>query len=183
MKETGLLRERIRILRFWNSGVFKNAEGVLETIYNALSQTLSQRERDRQSASQGATEVISKVNGSKAMEEQIVETVVRFQQNEMSLNATSVSINLQAETLFVMLEGLTFPAEKACAKDEHGEELLEQYHARVYHASRSHLETEIASVLGRIVQRSALRVDPISGTGTMQFTLGDAADEGENEPE
>jgi len=26
-------------------------------------------------------------------------------------------------------------------------------------------------------------VDPISGTGTMQFTLGDAADEGENEPE
>ncbi len=114
---------------------------------------------------------------SKAMEEQIIEAVARFEQNEMSLNATSIAVKLQADTLFVMLEGLTFPAEKACAEDEHGEELLEQYHARLYNASRSHLETEMERILGRVIQRSALRVDPISGTGTMQFTLADSAGE------
>ena len=119
------------------------------------------------------------MKSSKAMEEQVVEAVIRFEQNQMSLSATSVSVNLHANTLFVMLEGLTLPAEKVCAEDDRGEEMLEQYHAQVFDASRSLLETEIARILGREVQRSSLRVDPISGTGTMQFTLGDSTNEGE----
>ncbi|MGQ9751405.1 MAG: DUF559 domain-containing protein, partial [Thermoanaerobaculaceae bacterium] len=35
----------IRVLRFWNNEVFQNTEGVLEAIFDALTQTLSQRER------------------------------------------------------------------------------------------------------------------------------------------
>ena len=122
------------------------------------------------------------MDSSKAVEDQIVEAVVRFEQKEMSLDATSVSVSLQADTLFVMIEGLTFPAEKACAQDAHGEELLEQYHARLYDASRRRLETEVEGLLGRTIRRSALKVDPISGTGTMQFTLGEPAGDEEDEP-
>ncbi len=33
---------------------------------------------------------------------------------------------------------------------------------------------EIENILNRNVERSALRVDPVSGTGMMQFTLGDS---------
>ncbi len=119
---------------------------------------------------------------SKATEEQIIEAVERFEQNEMSLDATSISVELRADTLFVMIEGLTFPAEKACAEDKHGEELLTQYHARLYDASRGCLEKEIERFLGRMVQRSAFRVDPISGTGAMQFILGDSTGEERGEP-
>jgi len=35
----------IRVLRFWNNEVFSITEGVLETIWNTLTLTLSQRER------------------------------------------------------------------------------------------------------------------------------------------
>jgi very-short-patch-repair endonuclease len=35
----------IRVLRFWNNEVFSNLEGVLQTIYEALTPTLSQGER------------------------------------------------------------------------------------------------------------------------------------------
>jgi len=36
----------IRVLRFWNNEVFNNLEGVLQTIYDALTPTLSQGERE-----------------------------------------------------------------------------------------------------------------------------------------
>jgi len=36
------------VLRFWNNEVFENTEGVLQTIYDALTPTLSQREREFQ---------------------------------------------------------------------------------------------------------------------------------------
>ena len=36
----------IRVLRFWNNEVFNNLEGVLQTIYEALTPTLSQGERE-----------------------------------------------------------------------------------------------------------------------------------------
>jgi len=112
-------------------------------------------------------------------EAQIVEAVVRFEQNEMSLCMESVTVRLQGDTLFVTLEGLTFPAEKACAQNERGEGLMERYHSRLYGASRSSLEAEIEALLGRRVRRSALRVDPLSGTGTIQFALGDSLRKGQ----
>jgi|GEM_PF-5863511 len=34
------------VLRFWNNEVFENTEGVLQAIYDALTPTLSQRERE-----------------------------------------------------------------------------------------------------------------------------------------
>ena len=36
------------VQRFWNSEVFENTEGVLQAIYDALTPTLSQREREFQ---------------------------------------------------------------------------------------------------------------------------------------
>ncbi|MGQ9851679.1 MAG: endonuclease domain-containing protein [Aggregatilineaceae bacterium] len=38
--------QSIRVLRFWNNDVFQNTEGVLEAIFDALTQTFSQRERE-----------------------------------------------------------------------------------------------------------------------------------------
>jgi len=38
----------MHVLRFWNNEVFENTEGVLQAIYDALTPTLSQREREFQ---------------------------------------------------------------------------------------------------------------------------------------
>ena len=40
-----LATQGITVLRFWNNDVMQNTEGVLQQIYNTLTQTLSQRER------------------------------------------------------------------------------------------------------------------------------------------
>lgn len=116
---------------------------------------------------------------TKRMEEamgRIVNAVERFERTQMSLRPTSISTNLQANTLFVVLEGLSFPAEKVFTRDTQSQELLEQYHARVFDTVRHLLETEIEGILGRTIKRSTLRVEPVSGAGTMQFTLGDSTE-------
>ena len=43
-----LEQQGMHVLRFWNNEVFKNTEGVLQAIYDALTPTLSQREREFQ---------------------------------------------------------------------------------------------------------------------------------------
>jgi very-short-patch-repair endonuclease len=46
-QRTTFLQERgIIVLRFWNNEVLEETEGVLEAIHNALTPTLSQRERE-----------------------------------------------------------------------------------------------------------------------------------------
>lgn len=117
----------------------------------------------------------SEMKVSETLEDRIVRTVAEFEQDQMALHPTSVSVNLQSSTLFVMLEGITFPAEKACAREEPNQELLEQYHARAFDVSKRVLETEIEGILGRSVERSTLSVDPVSGNGVIQFALGSAA--------
>ena len=109
---------------------------------------------------------------SETVEERIIGSVRKFESDQMQLNPVSIQVNLQSGTLFVMLEGIIFPAEKAWARDEGGRERLEQYHARTFDAGKQILEAEIQTILGRPVERSTLRVDPISGNGVIQFSLG-----------
>ncbi len=46
-QRTRFLEEKgYTVLRFWNNEIFKNLEGVIETVLNALTPTLSQRERE-----------------------------------------------------------------------------------------------------------------------------------------
>lgn len=107
------------------------------------------------------------------LEERIVDAVARFEREQMSLRPMSITANLQDDTLFVMLAGVSPPAEKACAGDSESQELLEHYHARVFAAGRSTLEEELEGILCRDVTHSSLSVDPVSGTSVMQFMLGE----------
>ncbi len=45
-RDAFLEQQGIRVLRFWNSDVLQNTEGVLQAIHDALTPTLSQRERE-----------------------------------------------------------------------------------------------------------------------------------------
>ncbi|NIA16142.1 MAG: DUF2294 family protein [Nitrospiraceae bacterium] len=105
--------------------------------------------------------------------ERIVDAVARFEREQMSLCPTSIMATLQDDALFVMLEGVSPPSEKACAGDSESQELLEHYHARVFAAGGRTLEEELEGILSRSVTRSTLSVDPVSETGVMQFTLGE----------
>ena len=107
------------------------------------------------------------------MEERIAKVVAEFEERQMGLRPSSILVNLLDNALFVVLEGVSSPAEKECAGTDESHDLLEHYHGRLFAAGREALETEIQSILGRTVKHSSLMVDPISGTGVMQFALGE----------
>jgi uncharacterized protein YbcI len=105
-------------------------------------------------------------------EGRIVEAVAKFEHEQMGLQPASILVNLRSNTLFVMLEGITFAAEKACAEEQQGQELLEKYYTQTFDAGKRVLEAELRNILHRTVERSTLRVDSVSGNGVLQFVLG-----------
>ena len=107
------------------------------------------------------------------MEERIVDAVTKYENEHMALQPSSVSVNLQADALFVMLQGVNSPSVRACAENEESQRLLEEYYARMFYADRQTLDAEIESILGRTVKRSTMRVDCVAGTGVVHFVLGD----------
>ncbi|NIA16050.1 MAG: DUF2294 family protein [Nitrospiraceae bacterium] len=120
---------------------------------------------------------------SETKEEQVLQAVARFEREQMDLSPSSILVNLQCDTVYVMLQGMTFPAERACAGDEHGQEMIEQYHARIFDAGKHTLESEIQGILGRSVERSTMRVEPVFGNGVIQFTLGKTTGKREGRPQ
>ena len=120
---------------------------------------------------------------SETKEEEVMQAVARFEREQMDFNPSSILVNLQCDTVYVMLQGMTFPAERACAGDEHGQDMLERYHARIFDASKHALESEIQGILRRSVERSTMRVEPVSGNGVIQFTLGKTTGKGEGRPQ
>ncbi|HOZ49257.1 MAG TPA: Na-translocating system protein MpsC family protein [Candidatus Hydrogenedentes bacterium] len=110
------------------------------------------------------------------MEARIVEAVAGFEREQMALHPTSIVVNLQSDTLFVMLQGITFPAARDCAQDEYCQGLLEEYYTRTFDAGKYALEEEIQEILNRAVDHSAMRVDSVAGNGVLQFMLGDSLD-------
>ena len=113
------------------------------------------------------------------LEDRIRVSVTGFAREQMGLQPTAVLVNLQDEVLFVMLQGITFPAEKACAEDEEGRTLLDDYYARTFAAGKQVLEGEIEGILGKRIKRSTLRVDSLSGSGVVQVMFGDHEPEAE----
>ena len=120
---------------------------------------------------------------SETKEEQILQAVAKFEREQMDFSPSSILVNLQYDTVYVMLQGMTFPAERACARNEHGQEMLERYHAQIFDAGKHALESEIQVILGRTVERSTMRVEPVSGNGVIQFTLGKTTGKGEGRPQ
>jgi len=118
--------------------------------------------------------------GSTTKEEEVVQAVARFVCEQLALSPNSILANLHHDTVYVMLQGMTFPAERTCARDEHGQEMLEHYHANVFNVCRHLLDSEIQRILGRSVERATLKVEPVSGNGVIQFTLGNATGKGQD---
>jgi len=109
---------------------------------------------------------------SEDTERRIIEAVAKFERKQMGLEPAPTLVNLQSNTLFVMLQGVTFAAEKACAQEQQGQELLEKYYAETFDAGKSGLEAELQNILHRTVERSTFRVDSVSGNGFIQIVLG-----------
>ena len=103
---------------------------------------------------------------SDEIESRILAAVARFEGEQMGLQPASVQVVLQSDTLYVILQGITSPAERAHAEDEQSEALLEEYDGE-----RHNLAAEMQTILGRAIERSLLKVDSVSGNAIFQFYL------------
>lgn len=105
------------------------------------------------------------------VENEVVQAVQRFEREQMALRPTAIVAQVREQTLFVLLEGISPPAEQVCAGQGQGQDLIEAYHAELFAAGREELERELSAIVGRDVVRSSFKVDPVAGTGVMQFAL------------
>ena len=108
---------------------------------------------------------------SQTLKDQIRDAVAEFEDDQMAMSPRSISVNLQSNTVHVLLKGTCYPAEITCAETCQSLERLQQYHARLFDISRHLLEAKIEGILGRIVEHSTIRLDPVSGDGVIRFTL------------
>ena len=107
------------------------------------------------------------------MRQRVVDAVTRFQKDQMSVSAESVSVDFHPSSLVVTLQGITCPAEQNYARDKEARDLLERFHKELFEATKPVLEGAIGEILERSVQRSKLSVDPGSGDGVIVFTFKD----------
>ena len=105
------------------------------------------------------------------LQQQVVETVTRFQNDQMSVTPELVSVDFHPRCVVVTLQGATCPAEKNYARDRQGRELLGRFYNELFNATKPILEASITEILGRTVQQSSLSIDPESGNGVILFTF------------
>ncbi len=105
--------------------------------------------------------------------ERIITAVATFGREQMDLWPVSILASYESDTLYVMLEGITFPAEKACAKDQASQDLLDKYYEQTFDVGKRVLEEEIEKIMGRKIERSTFSVDSIAGNGIIQLRLGE----------
>jgi len=105
------------------------------------------------------------------LKQQVVETVTRFQKDQMSVSPELVSVDFHPRCVVVTLQGATCPAEQNYARDRQGRELLGRFYDELFNATKSTLEVAITEILGQAVQQSSLSIDPESGNGVILFTF------------
>jgi uncharacterized protein YbcI len=105
------------------------------------------------------------------LKQRVVDAVGAFQRDQMSVSPESVTVDFHSNRVVVTLQGASSPAERAYARERSGREMLETFYDALFGAVKPTLETAIAEILGRPVQRSRLTVDAESGDGVILFTL------------
>jgi uncharacterized protein YbcI len=103
--------------------------------------------------------------------QRIVDAIAAFENQQMSISPESISVHLSPSSVVVTLQGVTCPAERNCARDKEGRQLLERFYTEAFDATRPVLETAIAGILTRQIERSSLVVDAKSGTGVILVSL------------
>ena len=108
---------------------------------------------------------------SQSLEKEIISVVERFLQQTMDIWPTSLQVNLLGNALLIMIEDITFSGQKMYALNLQSQELLDHYHSRIFDASKKTLESEIQIMLGRSVEHSTIRIEPVSRNGIIALLL------------
>lgn len=108
-----------------------------------------------------------------SLKQRVVEAVVKFEKDQMSVTPESVSVDFHPNAVVVTLQGATCPAEKQYARNKQARALLEGFYSQVFDATKPILEASIEDILGHRVERSRLSVDPESGDGVILIMFTD----------
>ena len=111
------------------------------------------------------------MDNQESVKQRVVEAVVKFEKDQMSVTPESVSVDFHPNAVVVTLQGAMCPAEKQYARNKQARALLEGFYSQVFDATKPILEASIEDVLGQRVERSRLSVDPESGNSVILVML------------
>ena len=105
------------------------------------------------------------------VQKRILETITRFENTYMSVRPESILVNVHDSYILVILHQAICAAEREYAHERQARELLERLYTRVFDATKSELEADIAKIVGRPVQQSRMNVDTLAGNILLVFLL------------
>lgn len=114
------------------------------------------------------------MNEQDLVQKKIAEAVTRFESRSMAIEPQNVSVSFSEPYLIVTLRGAISAAERKYAQQRPSRERLEKLYDEVFEAVKAELETIIAGILGRMVHRSRISIDPMVGDAILVFVLGQA---------
>jgi uncharacterized protein YbcI len=118
-----------------------------------------------------------KNRGKKRMENEekliveIVLAVESFENEQMSIRPNAICANFLPNLLVVLLSGITYPAEKHCARDSAGRDLLEKIFLALFNVAKQALEYRIGGIIKCKILKSMFTVDIELGSAVIVFFL------------
>ena len=90
---------------------------------------------------------------------------------QMGIRPKSISVDLHSQSVIVILEGVSHPAEINMAKEKFSRELIEKMYAELFNVSKPILQSKMERLLHRSVDRSFFAIEPLFGNAVIVFFL------------
>jgi uncharacterized protein YbcI len=102
---------------------------------------------------------------------EIVKAVESFENEQMSIHPSTICANFFPNLLVVLLQGITCPAEKHCARDRAGRDLLEKTFLALFNLVKQALEYRIGGIIKCRILKSIFTIDIELGSAVIVFFL------------
>lgn len=101
----------------------------------------------------------------------ISEIVREYGNEQMGIRPKAISVDIHSQSVIVILEGVSHPAEINMAKERFSRELIEKMYSELFNVSKAILQSRMERLLHRSVDRSFFAIEPLFGNAVIVFFL------------
>jgi len=104
----------------------------------------------------------------------LAETIARFEEEEMGVRPSRVTVVVEDDLVIVHLRDILSPSERALARTEAGQAMLQRFNTLLFNSGSSpSVMEQVAQVLKRQVVEVQTSLSSLSGSLVVVFSLGE----------
>lgn len=105
----------------------------------------------------------------------LAETIARFEEEEMGVRPSRVTVMVEEDLVIVHLREVLSPSERALARTEAGQAMLQRFNTLLFNSGSSpSVMEQVSQVLKRQVVEVQTSLSSLSGSLVVVFSLGEA---------